>query len=170
MQHAVQRLGREQHVRGQSGICCVRNLIDVVADPPQLGEQCWLHPLNGRAGNLDLSIQHHVQEVAAELHASSPCGGYETRMLVIRYTDVDLPMTLLRRVRLRAGHVTPHQVWVRGAHCALTGKGSEGKSGTALPCRDEKGFASKSTSRYPSALRYVLRSLQFHSLLQLVPT
>lgn len=86
----------------------MRNLIDVVADPPQLGEQCRLHTMECRLGDFDLAIEHDGQAIARQLHARTTGFGGQARVLVIRYADVDLPVTLLRRVRCRAGHFTPH--------------------------------------------------------------
>lgn len=106
----------------------MRNLIDVVADPPQLGEQCRLHTMECGLGDLDLAIEHDGQAIARQLHTRTTGFVGQARVLVIRYTDVDLPVTLLRRVRCRAGHFTPHRELGSGRMLRPDRKGCRGRA------------------------------------------
>lgn len=96
--------------------------------------------MDGGARDFELAIEHDSEAVARELHADALCVGDQSRVLVIRYTDVDLPMTLLRRVRVRAGHSCLIKGWVRGACLRSDREGVQGKSGAALTCREGKGI------------------------------
>lgn len=92
----------------QTGVDRVRHLIEVVADPPQFGEQHRLHPMDGRLCDLDLGIEQQDFAVSGQLHAGAEGIAREPRVVIVRYADVDLPVTLLRRLHFRAGHFTPH--------------------------------------------------------------
>lgn len=100
-------------MRWQSGVDGVGHLIEVVADPPQLCEQRRVHPVERRLRDLDLAPQENDFAVDGELEVGLARFCRETRVVTVRHADVDLPVTLLRRVRVGAGHVSPHQAWVR---------------------------------------------------------
>lgn len=102
-------------MRRQAAVGGMRHLIEVVADPPQLCEQRRLDPVNRRRRDFDLAVEHQHLAVRRQLHTRTQRLNDETRVVIIRHAEVDLPMTLLRLVRTCAGHFTPHLGRVRGA-------------------------------------------------------
>lgn len=51
-----ERARRKHDVGRQTAIECMRHLIEVVADPPQFGEEGRVHLLKRRLSNLDLAV------------------------------------------------------------------------------------------------------------------
>ncbi len=120
-------------MRRQAAVGGMRHLIEVVADPPQLGEQRRLHPVDRRRRDFDLAIEHKHLAVRRQLYTRTQRLNNETRVVIIRHAEVDLPMTLLRLVRTRAGHFTPHLVRVRGAGSRSDRKGCRGRAERLSP-------------------------------------
>ncbi len=120
-------------MRRQAAVGGMGHLIEVVADPPQLSEQRRLHPVDRRRRDFDLAVEHQHLAVRRQLHTRTQRLNDETRVVIIRHAEVDLSMTLLRLVRTRAGHFTPHLVRVRGAGSRSDRKGCRGRAERLSP-------------------------------------
>lgn len=163
---SVQELGErarcKHDVGRQTAIECMRHLIEVVADPPQFSEEGRVDLVQRCLRDFDLAVRTQDAQLAErrQLHVGALSGEQQSGMIGIRHTDVDLSVASLFQLARHRLRVSPQsRSWVRGTACALTGRGA-GEERSGSPCR--VGFASKSTSRYPSASGYVLRSFWLH--------
>lgn len=114
MQKVVQGLRGISRMGWQTCVDGVGNLIEVVADPPQLCEQRRVDPVDGDLRDFDFAFEDHALTESCKLEFGAARIRKQARVRLIRNAEVDLPLTLLRRVRVGAGHVSPHQAWVRG--------------------------------------------------------
>ena len=65
---SVQQLGErarcKHHVGGQAAIECMRHLIEVVADPPQFGEEGWVDLVQRRLRDFNLAARAEDAQLA----------------------------------------------------------------------------------------------------------
>lgn len=60
LQKVIQGLRGISGVRRQPRVDCMRHLIEVVADPPQLCEQRRVHPVERRLRNFNFAFEDHA--------------------------------------------------------------------------------------------------------------
>ena len=120
MQKVVERAGRHPEMRRQPAVEGVGHLVEVVANPPQFGEQRGVHPVDGRLGDFDGDAAAQNSSLAVGCDLETELYGGDRQPLVVRvaYADIDLTVAALRISRRYSRHVTPLKSWVRGAGTA----------------------------------------------------
>lgn len=171
---SVQELGErarcKHHIGGQAAIECMRHLIEVVADPPQFGEEGRVDLVQRCLGDFDLAVRAQDAQLAErrQLHVGTLRGKRQPSVFGIRHADIDLSIASLFQLARHWSRVSSQsRSRVRGTACALTGRGA-GEERSGSPCR--VGFASKSTSRYPSAVSVCASLIPASCSLQLFST
>ncbi len=84
-------MGRQPRI---DGMC---NLVDVVSDAPQLGEQRRIDPVEGRGCDLHLPLEDKPLAVGSDLQTRAHRFDLKACVRFIRHADVDLAVTSLRR-------------------------------------------------------------------------
>lgn len=133
LQEIVQGPRRHAEMRRQSAVEGVRDLVEVVADAPQLDEQHGVDRMTDRLHDFDASPWANDEPLAigGERQTDLRRGHGQSRVIVVRHADVDLAVASLRTSRRCLRHRTPLKGWVRGARMRdLTGRGAgEERSG-----------------------------------------
>lgn len=120
MQKVVHRAGRHTKMRRQPDVECMCDLIEVVADAPQFGEQGRVDPVDGGLGDFDgdAAAQDATLAIGGDLESELQGGDRQPLVIRVAHADVDLTVAALRISRRYSRHVTPLKSWVRGAGSA----------------------------------------------------
>lgn len=102
---------RHHQIRRQVGVHSVRDLIDVVADAPQLREQRGVHHLVGRAlVQIDFAFQHQPFAQTRGGQTKLTCLCDLEGIVIFGHADADHFSAGTFLVRPSLWHVLPHQV------------------------------------------------------------
>lgn len=120
LQEIVQGPCRHAEMRRQPAVEGVGDLVEVVADAPQLDEQHGVDRVTDRLHDFDASPRAHDERLAisGERETDLRRGHGQSRVILIRHADVDLAVASLRTSRRCLRHRTPLKCWVRGAGTA----------------------------------------------------
>lgn len=120
LQEIAQGPRRHAEMRRQSAVEGVGDLVEVVADPPQLDEQHGVDRMTDRLHDFDASPWAYDEPLAigSERQTDLRRGHHQSRVIVVRHADVDLAVASLRTSRRCLRHRTPLKCWVRGAGTA----------------------------------------------------
>lgn len=120
LQEIVQGPRGHAEMRRQPAVEGMRDLVEVVADAPQLDEQRGVDRMTDRLHDFDASPRAHDEPLAigGERQTDLGRGHRQSRVIVVRHADIDLAVASLRTSRRCLRHRTPLKSWVRGAGTA----------------------------------------------------
>lgn len=120
LQQVVHRSRGHAEMRRQTAVESMGDLVEIIADAPQLGEQCGIHAMKDGLGYLERSLgaQDQYLAIGGEREADLRRSDREACVILVRHADIDLAVASLRDPRRCSRHCAPLKSWVRGAGTA----------------------------------------------------